>query len=470
MYEMSTGLPPYSGDNFMEILTKKATIDPPVPITVRTDLPLPVSELISAAMSRNPDERPQSMDALEYELNKCLAGRGVAVAQILGMNTDANVVASLNSGLSMRNLDDGIVRSSGPSGRAGTHSGISEVWETRSGVSRSMPPQGSGGFGRPSSEPTSSPGVVRPSTSPSDRTPFPRPGTPAPDRASSQDDRSPATAMPQSSALVLPPNEPGITPSLKKKGGSLGPILLLLVLLGGGGALAYMMLNNAEKQSPTNGVEPPPPPPTPDSAGSVQVVAPQPDAAGTAAAIVPPAPGGDVPKTSETPLNATGSATKPPVNAATPKHPTPANTPKHPAVATDDKVEPKAVIIKQINDAEAQSDWTAVRAGYQKLGKVKGMQQQALYGEALAAFQQGDTTSAENISVKAGSTPGPWKLKALLLHADAIFKQGDAKRAKDNYISLRALAGDKDFKATVTKKIALCNGKLGLAERDGILN
>lgn len=278
----------------------------------------------------------------------------------------------------------------------------------------------------------------------------------------------PATAVPQSSALVLPPNETGMTPSLKKKGGSLGPILLLLVLLGGGGALAYMMLNNAEKQTPTNGVEPPP---TPGSAGSAQVVAPQPDAA--AAAIVQPTVGSDVPKTSETPLAPNGgSASKPPVNATTQKHPTPgSNTPKHPAVATvEDKVEPKAVIIKQINDAEAQSDWTAVRAGYQKLGKVKGMQQQALYGEALAAFQQGDTTSAENISTKAGSTPGPWKLKALLLHADAIFKQGDAKRAKDNYISLRALAGDKDFKATVTKKIALCNAKLGLAERDGIIN
>jgi len=226
-----------------------------------------------------------------------------------------------------------------------------------------------------------------------------------------------------------------------------------------------MMLNNAEKQSPPNGVETP----TPGSAGSAQVVAPQPDAAG-AAAIVQPAVGSDVPKTSETPLNATGSASKP-VNATAPKHPTPgANTPKHPTVAVEDKVEPKVVIIKQINDAEAQSDWTAVRAGYQKLGKVKGMQQQALYGEALAAFQQGDTTSAENISTKAGATPGPWRLKALLLHADAIFKQGDAKRAKDNYISLRALAGDKDFKATVTKKIALCNAKLGLAERDGILN
>ena len=36
----------------------------------------------------------------------------------------------------MRNLDDGIVRGGGAAGRAGTHSGHPEFWETRSGVSR----------------------------------------------------------------------------------------------------------------------------------------------------------------------------------------------------------------------------------------------------------------------------------------------------------------------------------------------
>src|SRR5205814_8258631 len=77
---------------------------------------------------RNPDARPQTMETLEYELNKCLAGRGVAVAQILGMTTDANVVATLNPGLSMRTLEDGAVVSrpaSSPAAsmRAGTLSG-----------------------------------------------------------------------------------------------------------------------------------------------------------------------------------------------------------------------------------------------------------------------------------------------------------------------------------------------------------
>ena len=33
-----------------------------------------VSDLVMAAMSRNPDGRPQTMESLEYELNKCLVG------------------------------------------------------------------------------------------------------------------------------------------------------------------------------------------------------------------------------------------------------------------------------------------------------------------------------------------------------------------------------------------------------------
>ncbi|HWU90919.1 MAG TPA: serine/threonine-protein kinase, partial [Kofleriaceae bacterium] len=53
LYEMVTGVPPYSGDNFMEILTKKATIDPTPPNQVRLDLPAPVSDLVVAAMARN---------------------------------------------------------------------------------------------------------------------------------------------------------------------------------------------------------------------------------------------------------------------------------------------------------------------------------------------------------------------------------------------------------------------------------
>ncbi|MEO8844622.1 MAG: hypothetical protein ABI591_30725, partial [Kofleriaceae bacterium] len=342
-------------------------------------------------------------------------------------------------------------------------------------------PQGSGRHVRPSSEPTSSPGLVRPTTSPSDRNTYPRGATPVPARASSQDDQSPgalASALPQASALLLPELEPPTSVSLKKKSGSLGPLLLLIVLLGGGGALAYMMLNNADKTSPSQGGVDEQPSSANVGSAPADSATPNAHAVGSAgSAIVPqivqpvPAVGSDeTQKADVPPTGSAGSAVvgqKP--NAGSKQHPTSA-TVRHPPVATaDDKPESKAVILKQIQEAEAHADWSQLRIAYQKLGKVKGMQAQALYGEAFAAFQMNDP-AAEGISTKAGAIAGPFRLKALMLHADVIFKQGDTKRAKDNYISLRALAGDKEFKATVTKKIALCNNKLGLAERDGISN
>ncbi|HUS68169.1 MAG TPA: serine/threonine-protein kinase, partial [Kofleriaceae bacterium] len=94
LYEMLTGSPPYEGDNFMEILTKKATIDPPPPATLRGELPPQVESLVVSAMARSPDDRPPSMEAFEYELTKCLSGRGAAVAKILGIQSEASLHGS----------------------------------------------------------------------------------------------------------------------------------------------------------------------------------------------------------------------------------------------------------------------------------------------------------------------------------------------------------------------------------------
>ncbi len=107
LYEMLTGVPPYQGENFMEILTKKATLDPVDPTHLRSTIPTSIGQLVLQAMARRPDDRPRSMEAFEYELTKCLAGRGAAVAQILGMSTDPGLVAQLNPGLSLRNVDGG---------------------------------------------------------------------------------------------------------------------------------------------------------------------------------------------------------------------------------------------------------------------------------------------------------------------------------------------------------------------------
>jgi len=108
LYEALTGLPPYEGENFMEILTKKATLDPPPAHTVRRELPEAISDLVASVMARDPADRPQTMEAVEYELTKCLAGRGAAVAQILGMSADPVLVAALNPGIAVQLEEQGL--------------------------------------------------------------------------------------------------------------------------------------------------------------------------------------------------------------------------------------------------------------------------------------------------------------------------------------------------------------------------
>jgi serine/threonine protein kinase len=467
MYEMVTGVPPYQGDNFMEILTKKATQDPPPPITVRPDLPAQVSDLVMAAMSRNPDGRPQTMESLEYELNKCLSGRGVAVAQILGMTTDANVVATLNPGLSMRNLDDGIVR---PAGRAGTHSdpwdqhsGISRgnsLWETRSGVSHRMP-----------SGPASSP-VIRPQSEPA---PPSRPSGPIHPRAA-----PPAVVVPGSGQSVAVGE---VVPDVKKRGGMavFGWIMLVLSIVGGVGAAAYVMF-----LKPTGKDQAAAAPGSSDPGSAHEQVVPPiagSDDAGSAGSaekavtdVAPPAPAGSnvAAGSADTGSDDAGSAQaddhasvatlknpKNPKTGVRPHQP----TSKHPTTAAEDK-DPKA-LTKQAQALEGSGDWAGARAVYTKLEKLKGYEQFAEYRMAYDAFQSADITAAQTYAQKAAARPGPQKYDAMVLYGDALFKNGEYKRAKDVYIGLRAkVTGDR--RSSATKKIALCNQKLGLAERDGV--
>jgi len=443
MYEMVTGIPPYSGDNFMEILTKKATQDPPPAVTVRPELPLAVSELVGSAMSRDPALRPPSMEALEYELNKALSGRGVAVAQILGMTTDAHVVATLNPGLSMRNIDEGLVKP--PGGRAGTHGDA--LWETRSGISRmgSSPSVNTGPIAtsnaaiRVGTDPS---GVSRSSGEHRAMSPntFPRAQSPAViGRASS------VHGMDERSAVgeALP------APAPKRSGMAVfGWVMLVLILLGGGGALAYFLfIQNGDRpvqpaalteQKEERAMTPPTPPQIGSDSGS---------GSGTG-------PGSD-------------AKTHPQVKVATP---TPQNnTVKHPPTPAPSGPQDLKTLAKEAQAAEASNDWATARVTWQKIEKLKtypfpGF---AVYKQAYAAFEDSNTSDALALAQRASMMPGNQKVDAKMLVGDALFKEGEYARAKQFYLTVRPLMqGEK--KAQATKKIASCNVALHLPERAGI--
>ena len=65
---MLSGKAPYEGSNFMEILHKKATTMPDALSTFRNDVPPELEALIVRALSREPGNRPRSMDEMGREL------------------------------------------------------------------------------------------------------------------------------------------------------------------------------------------------------------------------------------------------------------------------------------------------------------------------------------------------------------------------------------------------------------------
>jgi hypothetical protein len=261
-----------------------------------------------------------------------------------------------------------------------------------------------------------------------------------------------------------------VVPDVKKRGGMavFGWIMLVLIIVGGIGAAAYVMfLKPAGKDAAS--------------------VAPGSDMGSSNNVVTPPAQGSD---------EMTGSARHPEVapphagsdvgsadaisgsnalDGSDEEHPAPKNgkpvktvrphQPHHVITAAEER-DPKA-LLKQAQALEASAEWADARAVYAKLEKLRGYEQLAEYRMAYDAFQSSDTAAAQAYAQKAATRSGAQKLDALTLYGDALFKNTEYKRAKEVYINVRGkVSGDK--RASATKKIALCNAKLGLPERDGV--
>jgi serine/threonine protein kinase len=485
MYEMVTGIPPYSGENFMEILTKKATQDPLPPGAQRPELPGAVSDLVMAAMARNPADRPQTMEALEYELNKCLAGRGVAVAQILGMTTDPHVVATLNPGLSMRQFDDAAVvaraQTSSPAiglPRAGTHSGMTELGGMFSG-----PTVATG------QNMLQNPLMVRPITEPSAI--HGHPGQSMQLRAQS----SPALPGPAGSdPNLMLQSAPVSVGTRRSAAGVFGWLVLAAVLFGGVGSLLYIALGErnaaskaaaeatasaaAESSGPVKvNVVLPPPEGSEGSEGSERA---QRGSAELPAAVLPlpeelPEPDavtGSGPLITEPrPEPARGDGVRKPIDDKTRRRP-PLRTGAVRRPQPPDEVAPRsaAQLVKQAKAFEKNRQWAEARDVYAKLEKVKGFSRgEALYFQAWNAFQMNANDEAAHLAAESARLASAYKTRALDLYGDALFRLKEFARAKDIYIGVRPQLAAQD-RGPNLNKIAACNRALRMPERSGVVD
>ncbi len=83
MYEMLTGLLPFEGKTFTELLARQVQSQPVAPATRRPDLDIPaaLNGLILACMAKAPGARPQSAHALAAELDRLSASLGAPTAR-----------------------------------------------------------------------------------------------------------------------------------------------------------------------------------------------------------------------------------------------------------------------------------------------------------------------------------------------------------------------------------------------------
>jgi serine/threonine-protein kinase len=80
LYEMLTGKTPFTGDTPVEIAMKHLS-DPPRPPSVeRSDIPPDLDMVVLRALAKNPDDRYQTAEEMDAELERVATGRGVTTA------------------------------------------------------------------------------------------------------------------------------------------------------------------------------------------------------------------------------------------------------------------------------------------------------------------------------------------------------------------------------------------------------
>ena len=78
MYEMLTGEVPFSGDTPVEIAMKHLSQTPAPPSTKRHDVPRELDMVVMRALAKDPEDRYQSADEMEADLDRVARGVGVA--------------------------------------------------------------------------------------------------------------------------------------------------------------------------------------------------------------------------------------------------------------------------------------------------------------------------------------------------------------------------------------------------------
>ncbi len=95
LYEMVTGVPPFTGESPVAVAYKHVREQPPPPSTRAPDLPPDLERIILTAMAKDPDSRYQTADELRTDLMRFVRGQPPLGGPMTGLIADGTATAAV---------------------------------------------------------------------------------------------------------------------------------------------------------------------------------------------------------------------------------------------------------------------------------------------------------------------------------------------------------------------------------------
>ncbi|MCX6468197.1 MAG: Stk1 family PASTA domain-containing Ser/Thr kinase [Corynebacteriales bacterium] len=102
LFELLTGEPPFTGDSPVAVAYQHVREDPPVPSSIRREIPPQLDSVILKAMSKNPANRYQSAGEMRSDLMKVLAGGRPSAPMLLSDEDKTGVIEQVPRARSTR--------------------------------------------------------------------------------------------------------------------------------------------------------------------------------------------------------------------------------------------------------------------------------------------------------------------------------------------------------------------------------
>jgi eukaryotic-like serine/threonine-protein kinase len=102
LYEMVTGVVPFTGDSPVAVAYKHVRETPTVPSQRNPDVPEPLEQIILTALAKDPDDRYQTADDMRADLLRFRRGRPLAAAPVTALVAEVPAVAGVAAAATMQ--------------------------------------------------------------------------------------------------------------------------------------------------------------------------------------------------------------------------------------------------------------------------------------------------------------------------------------------------------------------------------